>query len=199
MRIVATIRVPPGFGKDHGPIVRAAVHRGLHSAALRTKANLTRETQRKASDTGTLAKSWFLVPWLRGVALYNTQAYAAVIEYGRRPGTMPPVEAIEVWVRRKLKGAIAREWAKRKAIQKGGVYSIKSKRERRVKKKLRAGVAKDQIARSLAWAVAKSIKRKGTKPRWIYRGMRDKVRKHVKIEVNREIRKASTSLMHTRR
>lgn len=68
--------------------------------------------------------------------------YAQFVEYGRLPGKMPPVDSIEQWVRRKGR-------KKNSALKSAAVF---------------AGKSEAQLARSAAWAIAKDIARRGTKP-----------------------------------
>jgi len=63
----------------------------------------------------------------------SVSTYAAPVEFGRLPGKMPPVDAIEYWVRRKL------------------------------------GITGDREARSVAFAIARSIGKKGTKGAFMVR------------------------------
>lgn len=75
----------------------------------------------------------------------TTGGYAFFVEYGRRAGKMPPVEYIKQWITKKSsvkKGT-------KSAIQSAAAFSGK-----------RVG---DYIT-SLAWAIAKSIAKKGTQP-----------------------------------
>lgn len=61
-----------------------------------------------AVNTGNYRQSWKAVAERSslyggiGVLVSNTAPYAGVIEYGRRPGKMPPKEPIARWAQRKL-------------------------------------------------------------------------------------------------
>ena len=68
--------------------------------------------------------------------------YAAFVEEGRKPGGMPPVDAIEQWVKRKGR-------KRNSGLKAAAVFTGKSE---------------DQLARSAAWAIAKTIKEHGTRP-----------------------------------
>ena len=70
------------------------------------------------------------------------QSYAEFVEYGRKSGKMPPVDSIYEWVRKK--GA-----RRGSALKAAAVFTHKSE---------------DALARDAAWAIAKSIKEKGTRP-----------------------------------
>lgn len=85
--------------------LQTAATRGLASAAQAVVALAMRETSRKgAVNLGTLKSSWVArqvdaESW----QVRNSQIYAAVVEYGRRPGArMPPQGPIKLWVIRKL-------------------------------------------------------------------------------------------------
>lgn len=84
--------------------------------------------------------------------------YSTAVEYGRSPGTLPPVgdgskEGILYWVRRK---GIARSW------------STKTKRMTRRTK------AQEQAEIQMAWAIAKKIEKFGTKPQPFMRPAHEK-------------------------
>ena len=82
--------------------------------------------QKKIVDRGTLLKSGFVEKkFLNKSIIYDTP-YADLIEYGRNPGTMPPVNLIQNWVRRKgiekdEKKSLSIAWAISKDIQKKGI------------------------------------------------------------------------------
>ena len=62
-------------------------------------------------NNGAVASGRYLKAWktkrmtlagVMGVLIYNTQVYAPNIEYGRKPGRMPPVQAIRQWLQKKF-------------------------------------------------------------------------------------------------
>lgn len=87
----------------NGPL-RAAAGRGVASAAQAVLALVMRETSRKkALNIGTYKNAWKAVrvdavSW----RVANATPYAAVIEYGRRPGKGVPIGPLRLWVIRKL-------------------------------------------------------------------------------------------------
>ncbi len=116
--------------------VPAAI-RGLHSGAARgvtvVQTAVTRAEPASANgkigafNTGAYRGGW---RWSKlpegGSAIYNTKAYAPVIEGGRRAGAKPPpIKAIAAWARRKLglsaKQALAAAYPIQKAIAKRGL------------------------------------------------------------------------------
>lgn len=68
--------------------------------------------------------------------------YAEFVEYGRTSGKMPPVDDIYAWIRKKGAG-------RNSALKAATAFTGKSE---------------EQLARSAAWAIAKSIAEKGTRP-----------------------------------
>ncbi len=64
-----------------------------------------------------------------GVLVYNTKIYAPNIEYGRRPGRMPPVTAIRKWLQVKFSLPYRRAkrlaWPIAGAIKKNGIRGRK--------------------------------------------------------------------------
>jgi hypothetical protein len=149
-----------------------AVTQGLRSAALRGQSLIVRDNMAKAANTGHMARSWFLKTHPRGVTLYNATTYAAVIDRGRRPGTMPPIEPLVLWVRRKLRTKLMAEYAAMKA-KSGRV----APRADWLQKKERA----------VAFAVARKIKAVGIQPRNIIAGNVPKLRAYVRAEVRAEV------------
>jgi hypothetical protein len=53
-------------------------------------------------DQGLYKRAWQSWPTSYGAVLQNTAPYAGVLEFGRRPGSMPPEAPIREWVVRKL-------------------------------------------------------------------------------------------------
>ncbi|MCY4122542.1 MAG: hypothetical protein OXG72_16650 [Acidobacteria bacterium] len=60
---------------------------------------------RNAYDTGELARSianeWHADLEGGSVVVYSDLEYAPVMEHGRAPGSFPPLEPLELWIRRK--------------------------------------------------------------------------------------------------
>lgn len=68
--------------------------------------------------------------------------YAEFVEYGRKSGKMPPVDVIYQWVKRKGR-------TRNSALKAAAAFTHKSE---------------DALARQAAWAIAKDIAKKGTRP-----------------------------------
>lgn len=180
------VTTPARFGQDKSGVITRGVVKGLRSAAHRAKQELARSTQRKAANTGSLARSWLVVPTPRGAVVLNAQVYFGVIEGGRRPGTMPPVDALYIWVKRKLAKEIACEYmqmqTRKRARRKAGSRAKPPAYNRKV--------WMDKRARSIAFAIAHKIKKKGTKPRWIYRDLTPRLLRQLRREVKHEVKQS---------
>lgn len=94
---------------------------------------------------------------LRG-ASFSSKIYSSVMDQGRRPGAkMPPVQAIENWIRDK--GIVEKQ---EKAVKALGRIIRGGKGFRLGKaKKVLAGEARERHIKSLAFVFARSIGRKG--------------------------------------
>lgn len=86
--------------------------------------------------------------------------YAPVMELGRKPnGPMPPVAELKVWVERKPGLARATGGVTRKGRQ----------------RKPKSGSKADKAQWAMAWAIAKSIAKKGIKGRYYWRETKQRV------------------------
>lgn len=79
-------------------------------------------------DTATLVKTSNVERHYLNKSLVFPALYADSVEYGRAPGSMPPVNALKKWVKRKL------------------------------------GIKNEAKAKSVAFAIAKSIEKRGINP-----------------------------------
>ena len=88
----------------------------------------------------------------RGIVEVAGLPYAIPVEIGRKPGTMPPVDAIQRWVHDKGLGGRTR---------------VVSRGPRAGQEQLvRAGA---KVERQIAWAIAIKIKREGIKGKFMFR------------------------------
>jgi hypothetical protein len=129
--------------------------KALHRAAVRGIRRVTEEIDklgnRKPVDRGIYRAAWKALATDDGAVLFNDSPHAGFIEQGTRPH-MPPIEPLKAWVLRKFGPTLRREF---KAA--GGA-------------KVLGKPMKDYAetaAAALAFAIAKSIARKGTAPRYI--------------------------------
>lgn len=96
-----------------------AARKGLLDGALHCVRMLDTATKEKrAVSNGTLRMSWKAEICEGGARVYNTQLYAAVVEFGRRPGgAPPPLDVIVAWVRRKGLSGGGKSTPERKAAR----------------------------------------------------------------------------------
>jgi hypothetical protein len=88
----------------------------------------------------------------RGIVSVAGIPYAIPVEVGRKPGTMPPVDAIQRWVHDKGLG--------------GRTRVVKSGRNAGQERLVRAPA---NVERQIAWAIAIKIKRQGIKGKFMFR------------------------------
>lgn len=93
---------------------KAAAFRGTMRAAQLARRTLVKATRtaRPANPSGigrggAVNNGEYLAAWTvqrteYGARVYNAAKYASIIEYGRRPGKMPPSRLLIPWVMRKL-------------------------------------------------------------------------------------------------
>lgn len=93
---------------QQGPKLEQAGVRGMRKAGAFLVGEVVRQIDRAeprpAVDTGELRNSANLHPHPDGAIVSVDAPHAAFVEYGRRPGRMPPPQPIEDWVRRKSAG-----------------------------------------------------------------------------------------------
>lgn len=154
--------------------------RGLYRAVRATNAA-------GSVDRGQFKRSWRAVRTEEGAELRNDAPYAGVIEYGRRPGRPgPPLAPIYEWVQRKLRGQIKAQFRVVRAISLSSALNMADKdaatreERRHFRAQARASVKKafgsgDRAVDAAAWGIAMAIRDKihsrGTKPRFILRGV----------------------------
>lgn len=98
----------------------------------------------------------------------SSQGYAYFVEYGRRAGKMPPVDYIMEWLRKKSSAfRSASRWAKK--------FKISS-------------VDMDKMLRSNAFALAKTIAKKGTKPHPFFAPAVEKNKADIERAIGNEIK-----------
>lgn len=135
-----------------------AAREGLQKAALQIAADATKNIRSNKSWTsGKLANSGKVQKIEgdedsvdAGFFTEESEGYAAYVEYGRRAGKMPLPDQLVEWVRKKN--------IKNKALT-SAVNILNAKRKRRTTK-----YKTTDLLLSAAWALAKHIAKKGTKP-----------------------------------
>ena len=160
--------------------MREAALKGLYSAALRTQAHIVNDiipaTIPEPVARGAYRAAWQTARFPNGAMVFNTIPYASCIEYG--------VRAENVKIGRKLIDALV-EWIHMKGI--GAKTATGKNGIQRIQK------PSDMEKRSIAWAIAKSLQKKGIfnggKGLKILQRAEASIPKFIKEEVNREIRK----------
>lgn len=136
----------------------------MYSAGQRGKAFILGKTP---VDRGILRNAWRVVKMSGGVELVNDMPYAGIMERGARPFKIrgAGIEALTGWVKRKI-------------LQVGTIKGSKAHKHR-VKWII------DDEARSIAWAIAKTIEKVGIKGRrFVYMNL-PKIAELMDSEVNR--------------
>lgn len=176
MPITVTASQFPAAIREQLKADTALVERVALEVAQRSLAAAVRETNEAgAVDLGFYKLSWSASPVPGGAELGNSAPYAAVIEYGRRPGRPgPPLQPIIAWVNRKMRGDITGQYRAAKAIALGlatwqpGSRSFHAAAKRHVRDtfgRQESGVNAAVIARAIA--VRDAIHYRGTRPRRI--------------------------------
>ena len=104
------------------------------------------------------------------------KGYAYFVEYGRRSGKMPPVEMLMEWLRKRT--------TKSKALQSAIIHMEGRRRSRK------NAYTKDDLLRSAAWALAKWIAKKGTKPHPFFAPAVEKNKKQVNDAIAMAVRES---------
>lgn len=154
----------------------ALVERVALEVAQRSLASAVKETnEAKAVDQGFFKLSWSARPIPGGAMFENTAPYAAILEYGRRPGRPgPPLQPIIAWVNRKMRGDITGQYRAAKAIALGlatwqpGSRSFHAAAKRHVRDTF--GKQESAVNASVIFVAMKirdAIHHRGTKPRRI--------------------------------
>ena len=143
-----------------GWALKQAMRAGITSGALRGLETVRKGTREAtpasgnnsvppgAVNTGHFLRSWAVARNNRGASIVNSSPYAAVVEYGRRPGKGVPIGPLAQWVLRKLGGKMGLN----KLRKKGGVAGA----DRRL-----------AAARAVAYVISAAIKKRGLKGRHI--------------------------------
>jgi hypothetical protein len=171
MGVVFDLSTPGGadaWKKHMDKVIREAAIRGLRAAALRLVNHIVVSVipaePRVPVDRGIYRAGWKMRPIEGGAEVYNNTPHASFIEDG--------VRAANVKVGRLMLDAIT-AWVKRKGIDKGpGPKLIKGLTAAVKNQRIGATVTKtakgsmlnptsDSRARSIAWAIAMNMKKKG--------------------------------------
>jgi hypothetical protein len=123
-------------------------------------------------DRGDYDRSWKAISIPNGVRFASSSAYASTIDDGRRPGTMPNVQAIVGWVHRHglaTRAISARESSyRRRFLKTATALGSYARRMAQAGLKERAVRQVEQEERSIAFAVAMAIKKRGTPAKHVF-------------------------------
>lgn len=99
----------------------------------------------------------------------TTGGYAFFVEYGRRAGKMPPVDVIKAWLKKKtaIRGA-------KSAFKSAAAFAM---------------MKPEAYMQHLAWAIAKGIARRGTRPHPFFNPAIEKNRKAVSEAIAEGVKK----------
>lgn len=127
-------------------------------------------------DRGTYRRDFRFENTKDGATMYNFALYAAIIEWGRRPGAKaPPIQAIF-------------EWVKRKGIGSSLIGPVQQVHGPRQQGGRRRSDRQDAVERQQWWIaieIARKIKARGLPPHLIL----DKAAYHVDVKIREEIDK----------
>jgi hypothetical protein len=142
---------------------RAKIHNLLEEVSMNAAADAA---DKAPVNVGTLAgKVGYKVKKTKGGLeatgqIESRAKYSSAVEFGRSPGTMPPIEG------KKNKNEGILYWVRRKGIARG--WSVKTRRMSK------ATDAQKQAEISMAWAIAKKIEQRGTQPQPFMRPAHEK-------------------------
>lgn len=185
----------PEFMGRYATAQKDAVLKAIQTTVMTTGLRLIQEEiaiakPRPPVDTGTYRRGWQAAKIENGAELYNAVKYAGVIEHGRRQGARrPPAKALIPWVLRK--GLV------QKVMQEQAVKRANRPRRRR-RKRAHTAVRKMQIAKGLAFVIARKIGEKGW-PAPPYQPMKilEKASRRLISAVQKEATKAISSVRVT--
>lgn len=143
-----------------------ALQKGVVRAAHKTAKRGVRIAKQNAPKAfGEIQDGILDIPHANGATLRSSAPHSGPVESGSRPH-MPPVEAIEKWVR--LRGMQGIDSAGRLTKKKGVGRTIQQRlRQHGTGNVLSDGSAVDIDApRKVAWAIALKIAKSGTEPTW---------------------------------
>lgn len=137
-----------------GEIIDAELRTAVEESTLHAEGEIVERTPANRSRLRNAINSRYehTADTARGVVEVAGLPYAIPVEIGRKPGTMPPVDAIQRWVHDKGLGGRTR---------------VVSRGPRAGQEQLvRAGA---RVERQIAWAIAIKIKREGIKGKFMFR------------------------------
>lgn len=158
---------------------RKAVHRGVRRAARRGVVRLIAATkEKKVTYLGQFRNS-FHVDDGPPTRIYNDAPHAGIVELGARPHPVSRegIAALTEWAKKKLMGSAPRHPGKKK-------FPLTRKADAAYSKRVSDF---DAEARSIAFAIARKIRREGQKGRFIFRDELPTLSRFVAEEIGRAI------------
>lgn len=122
-------------------------------------------------DCGEYLRSWQVVDIPDGVRIFSTSPYASIIERGRRPGFWSNIQALIGWVHRHglvNQSSLASTVSKRQGKFDNFLVSSMSDAKRRAAHKKIAKFSLEGAERSIAFAIAAAIKRRGLPAKHVF-------------------------------
>lgn len=161
---------------------------------------MIRQTSPKPIATGSYTQSWGWIKTKTGAIMGSDARHSYFVEIGRKPGRMPPVEAILEWVKVKKirfdktgKVAVKKKKRKKTAAERAHTKTLNqlskahdTKKAKTpstgAKKPKKPSKAAQQLLKhqtAFAWMVALKIKHKGTKGRYVLLRTMPKIQKRA--------------------
>jgi hypothetical protein len=160
---------------------RAAVMRAVGRGARRAQAALV---ERTPVDTGNAKNAWRVInnPETNTPQIYNDAPYIGVLEKGARPHKMSRagIEALIEWVKRQGLSTI-----------RGPLTPMQSVKFKGKEGKIRKKAEEQDIAESIAWAIAKKIEKEGQVGHFFVEKILPDVGKWVNEELERLLRESA--------
>lgn len=157
---------------------RSASHYGATRAATNT-------TYLGVVASHTFQRSWISMPTRDGAIISNKAEHAYFVEVNRRPGRAPPVSVIAAWI--KAKGIAPPPSKVRPPRIVGEVTSGRQRARMRKAIKARAKYDRERGLRSMAFAIARKIGRKGTTGYRILEKLLPKIGARWRYETRRQL------------
>lgn len=139
------------------------------------------QTQPPPVDRGGYRRAWKVARDANGATLFNSLAYAPIIEYGRRPGKFPPMGEIIAWVHRKRLARVKPVRVKRVRGVFGGVVNAYRKGQAQD----RSRVQEQAAERRLAFVIARKIATRGIAGRFVLMRVQKKLSVRVMVAVDK--------------
>lgn len=146
-------------------------------------ARTTARTKPRPRATGQFEQSWSWQRTKHGAVLGNSSKQAFFVERGRNPGKRPPLDPILEWVR------VKRIYRTKAGVLKKHLRGPGQSGRGKAAKAARTA-KRDQLERSLAFAVQAKIGKRGTKARWVLKRTMPTLGRYAKRELKAAVARA---------